>query len=123
MCSKKKYSDIYYNLEKSNNFILENLRNEEEKFYETLNTGLSILNNELTNLKGKKFSPDLAFKLYDTYGFPIDVTKNILDENNIKLDMKKYLKIVENNKKKQKSSWAGSGETLKNDFFEIKRKT
>ena len=52
------------------------------------------------------------------------MTKNILDENNIKLDMKKYLKIVESNKKKQKSSWAGSGETLKNDFFlEIKRKT
>ena len=116
-CVVKKYSDIYYNLEKSNNFILENLRNEEEKFYETLNTGLSILNNELTNLKGKKFSPDLAFKLYDTYGFPIDVTKNILDEKNIKLDMKNYLKIVESNKQKQKSSWAGSGETLKNDFF------
>ena len=113
----KKYAPIYFDLEKSKNFILENLKNEEVKFSETLNIGLSILKNELKDMKGKMFSPQLAFKLYDTYGFPIDVTKNILNEQSIQLDLKEYFKIIEESKLKQKSSWVGSGEKSQNSFF------
>ena len=53
---------------------------------ETIDTGLTLLNKEIKNLNSKDFSPETAFKLYDTYGFPVDVTKNILSEKNIGFD-------------------------------------
>ena len=73
----KKYSENYFELRKSQNFIEENLKNEETKFSETLQTGLSILKNEIKKLKSKQLSAEMAFKLYDIYGFPVDVTQNI----------------------------------------------
>ncbi len=112
-----KYKKNYFELEKSQKFIEENLKNEEIKFSETLQTGLSILNDEINKKKPKQLSAELAFKLYDTYGFPIDVTQNILIEKNIRLDINQYLKIVKKNKEKQKNSWTGSGEKSSNKFF------
>ena len=113
----KKYSENYFELRKSQNFIEENLKNEETKFSETLQTGLSILKNEIVRLKSKQFPPEMAFKLYDTYGFPVDVTQNILNEKNIKLNLDHYMDIVKKHKQKQKDSWTGSGEKSANDFF------
>ena len=49
--------------------------------------------------------------MYDTYGFPVDVTKNILLENNFSLDLKKYQKILDENKSKQKKTWTGKHQT------------
>ena len=112
-----KYSKNYFELKKSQKFIEENLKNEEIKFSETLQTGLSILNDEINKKKPKQLSAELAFKLYDTYGFPVDVTQNILTEKNIKLDINQYLEIVKKNKEKQKNSWTGSGEKSSNKFF------
>ena len=112
-----KYSKNYFELKKSQKFIEENLKNEEIKFSETLQIGLSILNEEIKKLKSKQLSADLAFKLFDTYGFPVDVTQNILTEKNIKLDMNQYQEIVKKNKEKQKNSWTGSGEKSSNKFF------
>ena len=85
----------------------ENLKNEEIKFNETLQTGLNLLNKEIVKLDGKVFPPEIAYKMYDTYGFPVDVTKNILLENNFSLDLKKYQKILDENKSKQKKTWTG----------------
>ena len=87
-----KYSKNYFELKKSQKFIEENLKNEEIKFSETLQTGLSILNDEINKKKPKQLSAELAFKLYDTYGFPVDVTQNILTEKNIKLDINQYFR-------------------------------
>ena len=112
-----KYSKNYFELKKSQKFIEENLKNEEIKFSETLQTGLSILNDEINAKKPKQLSAELAFKLYDTYGFPIDVTQNILTEKNIKLDINQYFEIVKKNKEKQKNSWIGSGEKPSNKFY------
>ncbi len=112
-----KYEQNYFELKKSQKFIEENLKNEEIKFSETLQTGLSILNEEINTKKPKELSADLAFKLYDTYGFPVDVTQNILTEKNIKLNINQYLEIVKKNKEKQKNSWTGSGEKSSNKFF------
>ncbi len=112
-----KYEQNYFELKKSQKFIEENLKNEEIKFSETLQTGLSILNDEINTKKPKELSADLAFKLYDTYGFPVDVTQNILTEKNIKLNINQYLEIVKKNKEKQKNSWTGSGEKSSNKFF------
>ncbi len=103
----EKYSEVYYELLKSSSFIEKNLENEERKFSETLEIGMNLLNEEIIRLKGKSFSPDIAFKLYDTFGFPVDMTKSILSEKNIFLDLKAYEKIVLENKQKQKDSWVG----------------
>ena len=65
-------------------------------------TGLSILNDEINKKKPKQLSAELAFKLYDTYGFPVDVTQNILTDKGIKLDINQYLEIVKENKERQK---------------------
>ena len=113
----KKYAEFYFELSERTSFIEKNLKIEEQKFMETIDTGLSMLDKEIKNLKSKIFSPEIAFKLYDTYGFPIDVTKNILSEKNIKLDLKKYEQIVLDNKSKQKNTWVGSGENTKDDVF------
>ncbi len=113
----EKYSRNYFELKKTQKFIEENLKNEEIKFSETLQTGLSILNDEINTKRPKQLSAELAFKLYDTYGFPVDVTQNILTEKNIKLDINQYLEIVKKNKEKQKNSWTGSGEKSSNKFY------
>ena len=99
------YKDVYYELDKANSFITRNLKNEEEKFSETLLIGLELLNKEIENLKNKSFKPEVAFKLYDTYGFPVDMTNSILSEKKIRLDMEKYRLLIESNKKTQKKSW------------------
>ena len=113
----KKYSDIYFELPKGKNFIKENLKNEETKFSETLGTGIELLNKEISILKGDKFPPEIAFKLYDTYGFPVDMTTTILNEKKISLDSTEYKSIVQLNKNKQKNSWKGSGEIKQNNFL------
>ena len=112
-----KYSDIYFELPKGENFIKENLKNEEAKFSETLGTGIELLNKEISILKGNKFPPETAFKLYDTYGFPVDMTTAILNEKKISLDPIKYKSIVQLNKDKQKNSWKGSGEIKQNNLL------
>ena len=61
--------------------------------------------------------------MYDTYGFPVDVTKNILSEKNIGLDLKKYEEIVSENKLKQKNTWVGGIENSKDEnFLNLKQK-
>ena len=70
-----KYSNFYFELKERVSFIEKNLKIEEDKFMETIDIGLNLLNKEIENLKSNDFPPEIAFKLYDTYGFPIDVTK------------------------------------------------
>lgn len=67
------------------------LKLEEEKFRKTLDTGLALINEELSKLKpGQKLSGEVAFKLYDTFGFPLDLTEVILREKNLELDVKGF---------------------------------
>ena len=114
----KKYSENYEELTKASLFIKNNLKNEEEKFSETLMIGLDLLDKEIKRLNGKDFKPEIAFKLYDTYGFPVDMTESILKSQNINLDIKKYKLLVEHNKKLQKNSWVGSGEIESNKIYD-----
>ena len=119
-----KYSKFYFELNERISFIEKNLKIEEEKFMETVDIGLSLLNKEIKNLKSNEFSPEIAFKLYDTYGFPIDVTRNILTEKKIKLDVKKYEEIVLQNKSKQKNTWVGSqGKSEDKVFLDLIQKS
>ena len=104
-----KYRKPYSELTKAEFFIKDNLKNEEEKFSETLSVGLELLNKEIKKIKTKEFKPEIAFKLYDTYGFPVDMTESILNDRKLSLDIKKYKSIVEAHKKLQKKTWVGIG--------------
>ena len=101
------YSSVYYSLSNTFDFIYKNLKIEEDKFCETLSNGLQLLNKEINEMKGDTFAPSVAFKLYDTYGFPLDMTESILLERKIKLDKNEYLKIVKDNKNLQKNFVSG----------------
>ncbi|MBS91880.1 MAG: alanine--tRNA ligase [Rickettsiales bacterium] len=116
-----KYSEFYFELDKRISFIEKNLRNEEEKFSETLETGLVLLDKEIKNLNNKDFPAEIAFKLYDTYGFPVDLTQNILCEKKLDLDIDQYESIVKKNKSKQKETWTGASKINKEKiFFQLK---
>ncbi len=97
-----KYGEIYPEINNAKLFIKNNLKNEEIKFSETLNIGLEILYNEIKKLGSKKFKPEIAYKLYDTYGFPVDMTNSILSEGNYKLDMVQYKRILELKKRSRR---------------------
>ncbi len=118
----KKYIKTYPELTKAEFFIKDNLKNEEEKFSETLSIGLELLNKEIKKIKTKEFKPEIAFKLYDTYGFPVDMTESILNERKLSLDTNKYKSIVEAHKKLQQNSWVGIGKKdKKKNYQEISK--
>jgi alanyl-tRNA synthetase len=100
------------------------LKLEEEKFRKTLDTGLSLINEELAAVKkGDKFSGEVAFKLYDTFGFPLDLTEVILREKNLELDTKGFEDAMTKQKAQSKS---GSKFKVQEDnikvFYGIKEK-
>lgn len=100
------------------------LKLEEEKFRKTLDTGLALINDELNKLKkGEKLSGEVAFKLYDTFGFPLDLTEVILREKNLVLDTEGFESAMKRQKEQSKK---GSKFKVKEDnvkvFYEIKEK-
>ena len=66
------------------------LKKEEERFAQTLDIGMDILNNAINELSGKEISGEVAFKLYDTYGFPVDLTADVARERDLTIDMKSF---------------------------------
>lgn len=117
-------SDAYPELEKAKPLITETLKLEEEKFSETLNKGLRLLNTETKTLKkGEILSGDIAFKLYDTYGFPYDLTEDIMRSREIKIDRINFEKLLEGQKNRARKSWKGSGEEVtENIWHDIKKR-
>ena len=100
------------------------LKLEEEKFRKTLDTGLALINEELSKVKaGQKFSGDVAFKLYDTFGFPLDLTEVILREKKLDLDTKGFEEAMAKQKALSKSAkkFAVQEDNLKL-FYSIKEK-
>ena len=79
-------ADAYPILTEKQAYIVETLKKEEIRFGETLNVGLSILENHIKEMSSNVLAGDLAFKLYDTYGFPLDITEDIAREYNLKVD-------------------------------------
>ena len=103
-------SKFYPELIRAKSLIIETLKNEEIKFKETIDKGLKLLNKEIDKNKGNKFSGDIAFKLYDTFGFPLDLTEDILKSKKISVDTKSFNKNMEVQKKRARLSWKGSGD-------------
>ncbi|MBR4206964.1 MAG: alanine--tRNA ligase [Lachnospiraceae bacterium] len=98
--------DGYPELEEKKSFIMNVISEEEEKFEKTINQGLEILDGMINSLSGKKvLSGEDGFKLFDTFGFPVDLTKEILEEKGISLDEEGFEKAAKEHKEKAKGSW------------------
>lgn len=108
----------YLNEKKEN--IKELIRLEEERFLATISAGLELFNAELANTKDV-FSGDVAFKLYDTYGFPLDLTADMLREKGLSVDSAKFDELMNEQKARAKASWKGSGDAKaeSGDFKEL----
>ena len=116
-------SSEYPELKRADSLISENLKLEEERFSLMLKNGMKILNTEIVNVKNKKLSGELAFKLYDTYGFPLDLTQDFLKDKNISVDESQFNVLMLESKKIARASWKGSGsDQTSKIWFELKEK-
>jgi len=114
----KQMSDAYPILKKNSALIQANILQEEEQFASTLVQGMSLLKEEVKNLKGKTISGELIFKLYDTYGFPPDMTADFARENNLKVDLKGYEKSM--NKQKERGREASAFSSVLPESLNLK---
>lgn len=101
----------YLYLKDKKEIVKEQIKLEEERFLSTIASGLELFNDELKNTKDI-FSGEIAFKLYDTYGFPLDLTVDMLREKHISVDEKKFDELMSEQRKKAKASWKGSGDKV-----------
>lgn len=112
--------DYYTYLGEKSSIIKDEIKFEEERFLATIASGISLFNDELRKTD-KIFSGEVAFKLYDTYGFPLDLTADMLREKNLSVDEAKFDELMSLQKQKAKSSWKGSGDkaSVSGDFKEL----
>jgi len=105
-------------LRQSEAMIIETIKGEEERFRKTLDRGLRLLSSELSKLDtGKLFPGQTAFKLYDTYGFPLDLTQDALRERGLKVDEAGFEAEMAKQKEQARLSWVGSGEIGDNKIW------
>ena len=106
----------YSELVENKNFIKEQLTLEEDRFFKTIELGMSLFNEELANTK-EIFSGEIAFKLYDTYGFPLDLTEDMLRDKGLKVDSAKFDELMNAQKAMAKAAWKGSGDAANDGDF------
>ena len=113
--------DAYPELGERQTFVLEVIRGEEERFAETLERGLSLLDRELAALERpntpRVLSGEIAFKLQDTYGFPVDLTRLIAAEREVGVDDASYHQHLEAQRAASRENWKGSGEQAVGEAF------
>src|SRR5690606_34512935 len=103
--------EAYPELNRAGALISETLKMEETRFKKTLENGIRILDDESANLSaGQKFSGEVAFKLYDTYGFPLDLTQDALRARSIDVDVDVFNASMEKQREQARKSWVGSGD-------------
>lgn len=114
----------YPELVRAEALISETLKLEEGRFRKTLERGLSLLSDATADLtKGDMLDGETAFKLYDTYGFPLDLTQDALRAREIGVDISGFTDAMERQKAEARSHWAGSGEkATETVWFELKEK-
>jgi len=106
----------YEYLSQSKENVKEQIMLEEERFFKTIHLGIELFNKELQKTK-KSFSAKVAFKLYDTYGFPLDLTQDMLHDKDIKIDTDEFDRLMAEQKSRAKAAWKGSGdESIDGDF-------
>ena len=113
-------SNSYPELERAQSLIKETLKMEEEKFLVLLDRGIKILNDEIDKIE-KVLPGEVAFKLYDTYGFPLDLTQDILKNKSLTVDSEKFDLLMKKSKELAKKNWKGSGDSCVDQiWFDIK---
>ena len=107
----REMGQAYPELHRAEGLITETLKLEEIRFRKTLERGLAILDEASKSLKqGDMFDGVTAFTLYDTFGFPLDLTQDALRPRGIGVDIASFTDAMEEQRKKARASWAGSGE-------------
>jgi alanyl-tRNA synthetase len=106
----------YTALKEQKEYIKEQLSLEEQRFLKTIDIGMDIFDKELQQTKDI-FSGDVAFKLYDTYGFPLDLTQDMLRDKGLQVDQKRFDELMQQQRTKAKSAWKGSGDKAKDGDF------
>ncbi|WP_300842891.1 alanine--tRNA ligase, partial [Helicobacter sp. UBA3407] len=103
--------------------VMQQCKAEELRFFETIENGMNLFNKELEKLKDEKpnqlFSGEVAFKLYDTYGFPLDLTQDMLRENGFGVDVDSFEICMKAQKEQAKANWKGSGDSVKEGDFKL----
>ena len=115
-------SASYPELNRAESLIKETLKMEEEKFLVLLDRGIKILNEEISKID-KVLPGDVAFKLYETYGFPIDLTEDILKSKSLKFDKDRFDELMRESIELARKNWKGSGDSaVEKIWFGIKEK-
>ncbi|MBN2964840.1 alanine--tRNA ligase [Sulfurospirillum sp. T05] len=96
--------------------VSEQIRLEEERFFGTIASGLELFQAELENTK-EVFSGDVAFKLYDTFGFPLDLTQDMLRDKGLHVDSARFDALMQEQRERAKASWKGSGDKATSGEF------
>lgn len=121
---QREMGEAYPELYRAESLISETIKTEETRFLKTLDKGLRLLDDETQNLKaGDELSGATAFKLYDTYGFPLDLTQDALKSKNISVDTAGFDAAMEKQKAEARKNWAGSGDAgTEKIWFELQDK-
>ena len=107
----KEMGEAYPELVRAKALISETLQLEEIRFRKTLDRGISLLDTETKSFKaGDELSGDVAFKLYDTYGFPLDLTQDALKNRDISVDVEAFDNAMERQRAEARKGWSGSGD-------------
>jgi alanyl-tRNA synthetase len=112
--------DAYPELVERRAYITDRIRREEERFLETLSKGLTLLEGELGELRAKgegELPGEAVFKLYDTYGFPVDLTADILVGHGMTLDQAGFDEAMGEQKARARAAWKGSGDTAVQEIY------
>ena len=113
--------ESYPELNRGKDLIIETLKSEEEKFSSLLERGIKILDENLQKVQNRTLPGKIAFKLYDTYGFPFDLTADILRAKNIKVDSKGFDEEMAKSKALARANWKGSGDkSLEEKWFKVR---
>jgi alanyl-tRNA synthetase len=119
---REEMSGNYPELVRADSLIKETLKMEEEKFLVLLDRGIKILNEEISKIN-KILPGDIAFKLYETYGFPIDLTEDILKSKSLKFDKERFGILMRESIELAKKNWKGSGDSaIEKIWYSIKEK-
>ena len=107
---KTQMAAAYPELERAGALIVETLRHEEDRFRDMLARGLKLLDDEMGQVKNDVLPGEVAFKLYDTYGFPLDLTQDALREKGLSVDTDGFDAAMEKQRAEARANWSGSGQ-------------
>ena len=103
------FKTAYPELMRAKDLIINTFINEETKFKETVEKGLKILEDEIS-VSSNKLDGKIAFKLYDTYGFPLDLTQDYLKSKNVEVDVEIFNQMMKEQKERARKNWKGTGD-------------